>query len=347
MDEMQSLGTTVRSGGLGTVPDPLPHSHDSARAWRGDVTSDAVHRTDPADIFPTGWAPLTDTRYSVSAHWPLTHRFYAPVSDSHQDPLLVAETMRQTAMLLAHREFGVPVGDQFVMWDLWYDASPTALALDGTDAEITVDVICSDIKRRGRGLSGMYVSMVLTRAGQLLATGGGRISCTSAPAYRRLRGDRMALVGAPVPLLPALPPRAVGRVNADDVVLAPTDRPNAWRLRLNTGHPTLFSRPNDHVPGMLLVEAARQAATAVGSRRTFLPTSLEISFSRYVELDSPCWIEAQVLPSHDPSRTTVRITGVQDGEPVFVSTLTAPAQAPDRAEELAGTVPRPRSGLAR
>ncbi|MFI6341435.1 ScbA/BarX family gamma-butyrolactone biosynthesis protein [Streptomyces sp. NPDC050535] len=36
----------------------------------------------------------------------------------------------------------------------------------------------------------------------------------------------------------------------------------SWLLRLNTSHPTLFDHPQDHVPGMLLLEAARQATHA-------------------------------------------------------------------------------------
>ncbi|NEC10620.1 AfsA-related hotdog domain-containing protein, partial [Streptomyces sp. SID7909] len=101
-----------------------------------------------------------------------------------------------------------------------------------------------------------------------------------------------------------------------DVVLAPPVAPGRWPLRLDTGHPTLFGRPNDHVPGILLLEAARQAANATVPG--FLPVTLRSDFLRYVELDRPCWIEATTAPAG------VRVRAVQDGEPVFTCTLGGP-----------------------
>ncbi|MFF3352308.1 AfsA-related hotdog domain-containing protein [Streptomyces sp. NPDC002917] len=95
----------------------------------------------------------------MSARSPCVHRFFAPVAGRYQDPLLIAETMRQTTILLAHAEFDVPVGDQFVMWELGYISSHGRLALDahpehpehpGGPWDITVDVSCSRIRRRAR-----------------------------------------------------------------------------------------------------------------------------------------------------------------------------------------------------
>ncbi len=148
----------------------------------------------------------------------------------------------------------------------------------------------------------------------------------------------MAALGRPVPLIPGVDPRLVGREDPKDVVLGPGDRPDRWQLRINTAHPTLFRRPNDHVPGMLLLEAARQAAMLATGDTAYLPAAMELSFSRYVELDSPCWIEAEVLTAAGPA-TAVRITGHQDGTPVFLCTLTSPSREP----AVAGLGPAARS----
>ncbi|MFF5714437.1 ScbA/BarX family gamma-butyrolactone biosynthesis protein [Streptomyces sp. 62] len=290
------------------------------------VPGEFVHRSDPTDIIPTGWTRLTENRFFVSARWLAAHPFFSPVAGDRHDPVLVAETIRQTTMLLAHAEFAVPVEDQFVMWGLHYTADAEALAFDGPSSDVTVDVICSDLDIRRGSLRNLRTTMVLTRDGRHLATGGTQARCTSALAYRRVRGERMAALGRPVPLLPGVAPQLVGREHAKDVVLAPGTRPGQWQLRINTGHSTLFRRPNDHVPGMLLVEAARQAATATLGSRAYLPTDMDVSFSRYAELDSPCWIEAEVLPGSDPETATVRVSGAQDGEPVFLCTLTAPSR---------------------
>ncbi|MFF1512281.1 ScbA/BarX family gamma-butyrolactone biosynthesis protein [Streptomyces sp. NPDC058326] len=289
------------------------------------VPGEFVHRADPADIFPTGWTRLQENRFSVSAHWPASHPFFSPVAGDRHDPLLVAETIRQATMLAAHAELGVPVDDQFVMWGLQYDADSEALAVNGLPSDITVDVLFPELDtRRGRPRN-VSSTVRLTRGGRLLATGGGQAACTSTPAYRRVRGARMEALGKPVPLIHGVAPHLVGRRRPQDVVLGPGPRAGIWQLRIDTGHTTLFRRPNDHVPGMLLLEAARQAATVTAGGGAFLPTAMDISFERYAELDSPCWIEAEVVAAPDQSATVVRVTGRQDGTPVFVCNLTSPS----------------------
>lgn len=298
---------------------------------RREVSSDRlrqlVHRTDPQDVFPTGLTPLTDTQFSVAAHWPRSHRFFSPVDGRHQDPLLIAETMRQTTMLVAHAQFGVPVGDAFVMWELRYTSASERLELGDDPWDITVDVSCSRIRRRGRSLGSMQLELLLHRRGTVLASGGGRISCTSAGAYQRMRGHRGAVLDTPIPLLPAVAPRTVGRTSEQDVVLSPGTDPGSWLLRLDTRHPTLFGRPNDHVPGILLLEAARQAAHA-STGSSFLPTALQADFLQYVELDRPCRIETTPLPADADSPAGVFVRAVQDGEPAFTCTLRPPAAHP-------------------
>ncbi|MGW0121512.1 ScbA/BarX family gamma-butyrolactone biosynthesis protein [Streptomyces sp. NPDC003327] len=302
------------------------------RNRRGTSTSvpgEFVHRADPADIIPTGWSQIQENRFSISARWPAVHSYFSPVAGRRHDPVLVAETLRQATMLVAHAELGVSVDHQFVMWDLFYSADPAALELNGASSDIVVDLAFSEVRGQGRGLR---ADGVLTRDGRPLATGGGRISCTSPAAYRRIRGARMAALGAPVPLIAGVEPSLVGREHSRDVALGPGTRAGQWQLRINTAHSTLFRRPNDHVPGMLLLEAARQAATAtVGG--AFVPTSMDVSFSRYVELDSPCWIEAEPVPGPgpgvtavDPDVTVVRVVGHQDGETVFTCVLTSPSR---------------------
>ncbi|KOX25607.1 MULTISPECIES: ScbA/BarX family gamma-butyrolactone biosynthesis protein [unclassified Streptomyces] len=298
------------------------------RGVTAPVPGEFVHRDDPADIIPTGWTRSGDDRYSVSARWPASHPFFSPATGGRHDPVLVAETMRQATMLVVHAGLGVPVDDQFVMWDLYYTADPEALALDGSAPDITADLSFPGHDGRASRVRNLRVDVVLSREGRPLSTGGGTIRCTSAPAYRRMRGERMAALGRPVPLIPPMAPHLVGREDARDVVLGPGDRPGRWQLRINTAHPTLFRRPNDHVPGMLLLEAARQAAMLETGSTDYLPVGMELSFSRYVELDTPCWIEAETVTAPGEPATTVRVTGHQDGDPVFLCTLASPSREP-------------------
>ncbi|MFF1923724.1 ScbA/BarX family gamma-butyrolactone biosynthesis protein [Streptomyces sp. NPDC058221] len=287
-----------------------------------------AHRPDQQDAFPTGLTRLTDSQFSVPAHWPTPHRFFSPVTGGYQDPLLIAESIRQTTMLIAHSEFGVPLDASFVMWQLHYASEAQCLVLGEDPWDLTMEVTCSRIQYRARRLGSMDVDFLFHRRGTLFATGGGRISVTSAAIYQRLRGHRSAMLDARIPLLPAVAPHAVGRTSERDVVLAPAPAPDTWELRVDTRHPTLYSHPNDHVPGILLMEAARQAAQAFSPGRTFLPASMEADFLQYVELDRPCRIEALPVPADETSPAGVLIRAVQGDEPAFTCTLRTPDPHP-------------------
>ncbi|MFF9200363.1 ScbA/BarX family gamma-butyrolactone biosynthesis protein [Streptomyces sp. NPDC014986] len=297
---------------------------------RTRVTTELAHRPRTEDVFPLEWVRLSDVRFRVTARWPADHTFFGAVDERHQDPMIVGETLRQTSMALAHAEFGVPADTHFVMRDLEISADPDRLLLAEAAEPVTVDVVCSEVRRRGRGLNGMRTTMEFHRAGRLVARGTGSTGCTTPAAYRRLRGRQLTARGARMPLPAPISPELVGRDRSEDVVLAPADRPGTWLLRAHTGHPVLFPRPNDHVPGMVLFEAARQAATAASGRRPFLPSDLSSSFSRYAELDRPCWIDTEVLDKDD-DEVSVRVTGRQDDEPVFAATLTCPPAVPVRS----------------
>ncbi|PTH87246.1 ScbA protein [Streptomyces sp. A244] len=312
-------------------PSPVTDHPAAPRPPITTVTTELAHRTTETDVFPARWTRISDTRFRFSAHWPAAHPFFGPVDDRHQDPMIVGETLRQASMVLAHAEFGAPADTHFVMWDLTVTVDPAALLLADAAEPVEFDVVCSEIRRRGRGLRSMRTTMEFRRAGRFVARGTGSTGCTPPRAYRRLRAGRLNAWDTPVPLLAGIAPQAAGRSRAEDVVLAPADRPGAWNLRVDTGHPVLFPRPNDHVPGMVLFEAARQAATAASGLRPFLPSTLTAEFARYAELHSPCRIETEVFDDR-PGEVTVRVSGRQDGASVFTASLTSARPARVRSQ---------------
>ncbi|GGS89146.1 ScbA/BarX family gamma-butyrolactone biosynthesis protein [Streptomyces griseoviridis] len=320
---------------VGKVMSGAPYSEDGSAAPAGlgaprrpalttTVPRELVHRASVAEVLLTGWDRVDDARFTVTAQLPRQHGFHVSVGGCH-DPLLITETVRQAGLLLAHAELGVPLEHQFLMWDLSADVVPEALRVGGAPASLDIDVACEDVKRRGAQVAGAHYDMVIRRDGEVAARGGATFTCTSPAVYRRLRAAARAGAGAPVPLpLPSpAPPREVGRVSAADVVLSPSPAAGRWRLRADTTHPALFDHPVDHVPGMVLLEAARQATTAF-LRRPCLPVGLTGEFSRYVELDRECAIEACALPGGAAEgRERVLVTGRQDGGQVFRATVTA------------------------
>ncbi|WP_406011201.1 hypothetical protein OG440_37485 [Streptomyces sp. NBC_00637] len=283
-----------------------------------------VHRASVAEVLLTDWARVEESRFTVAAQWPRGHSFFSAVDGCH-DPLIAAETIRQTGILLAHAEFGVPLGHHLLVEDLDVQVRPRHVRVGLVPASLEIDVRCSQVRRRrGGALTGCRIAVEIYREGHLAATGGGSFTCIAPAVYQRLRAARLtenAQSRTPT-LSTAQPPQSVGRTSPADVVLSPTGLPGRWQLRVDTRHPVLFDHPVDHVPGMVLLEAARQA-TAATLGRACLPLSITSQFLRYTELDTPCTIEAhRTAPPNPEDGDTVEVTAEQDGAAVFRSTVT-------------------------
>ncbi|CAM5687782.1 Adhesin OS=Streptomyces aurantiogriseus OX=66870 GN=GCM10010251_17850 PE=4 SV=1 [Streptomyces aurantiogriseus] len=306
------------------VADARPGAVDVPELTR-TVPRQLVHRAAVAEVFLTGWSALDEGRTRVLAQWPRAHSFYTPVDGRH-DPLLVAETIRQAGVLVAHAVHDVPLGHRFLMWGLHFTVRPDHLAVGTRPADLELDVDFSEVRGPKGRLEGPY-TVTIRLEDRVVATGGARFTCTSPAVYRRLRGARLEQSaqggGAAATPPQPLPPASVGRQSAFDVVLAGSESTRRWQLRVDTAHPILFDHPDDHIPGMVLLEAARQAATALSPEGSVL-VAMENGFDRYVEFGSPCWIEAEELPADDPAGRPggVRVVGRQDGEQVFSSLLT-------------------------
>lgn len=290
------------------------------RSLTSTVPKELVHRASVAEVMLTDWARVDENRFTIEAQWPRGHSFFAPV-DGYHDPLIVTETIRQAGILLAHAEFGVPLDHHFLMWDLTISAQQANLLTGSTPGAVSLEIVCSDIKRRRNDLAGFHYDAVIRLNGQVAATGGATFTCVSSPVYERLRGDRRHDAQRQLPLTAPTAPQSVGRVSPRDVVLSPIGETNRWQLRVDTNHPVLFDHPVDHVPGMVLLEATRQAAVAVLGRT--LPVAITGEFHRYVELDAPCVVEASRVPGTAPDGgESVLVTGRQGEATVFRCTMT-------------------------
>lgn len=281
------------------------------------VPKEFVHRAAVAEVLLTGWERTGDTRFTVLAQWPRSHSFFTPVRGSHHDPMIALETIRQIGPLLGHAGFDVPLDHKFLMWDIDATVNPEELLVGDAPASLEIEVECSNLTWRGSRLTGLTLRTVIRRDGRIAATGGGSLTCLAPAVYQRLRHGRTH--ARPMPLTAPTAPQTVGRISPMDVVLSPIGEPDCWQLRVDTRHPVLFDHPLDHVPGMLLLEAARQATAALAGRDAFLPLEVGAEFRRYVELDAPCVIRAARLAGDG---RTVLVTGHQVDELAFTATVT-------------------------
>ncbi|MEU2060927.1 ScbA/BarX family gamma-butyrolactone biosynthesis protein [Streptomyces sp. NPDC013455] len=260
------------------------------------VPQELVHKHASDEVLLTDWTTHGDDRHTVRAHWPRFHSFYWP-RNRRFDPLLFVETVRQTFPLLSHVAYGVPHGSHLVWDDFAFEIEPSAMQVPQAPADVVLEITCTDVRTRRGCLVSMSMHADVRVNGQYVGNAGTRFTNHSPAVYRRLRGthDLAGLRDRVLPLPPALPPATVGHCLPENVVLAATERADRWQLRADLDHGILFDHPVDHAPGMLLLEALRQAAHANRPDAHSMVTAMSVSFTGWVELDAPTWVTVEPL----------------------------------------------------
>ncbi|MFF7166663.1 ScbA/BarX family gamma-butyrolactone biosynthesis protein [Streptomyces sp. NPDC008086] len=261
------------------------------------------------------WQRVSENSFTLRLHWPA-----APPGQPY-DPRLLTQTIRQSGLAIAHAEYGVPLEHQTLLNWLDLTVSPDFRVPDTTSATLLVDLTVAPGKSARRAAHAMHMD-IRTAPDAAPAVRADTEFCWISPAaYRRVRGDHLTVDWGGWPLPAPVEPELVGRDHVVDVVLAPTAVPHRWQLRNDTGNALLFDHPVDHVPGLVLWEAAEQAARALFAPSVSLPVSFAITYLRYVEFDLPCFIEARVLRPQGQGRFAVRVTGTQAGAPAFTADI--------------------------
>ncbi|MFG3347107.1 ScbA/BarX family gamma-butyrolactone biosynthesis protein [Streptomyces sp. NPDC048018] len=302
----------------------LEHRVDVKHGDATPVTQGHTHKTNPDEVLLTDWRRTGDHAFVVRAHWPASHDFYATRHGMH-DPMLLGETVRQTLPLISHVGYGIPLGHQLLWHDFRWELAPEALLAAERETEVELHITCTEVKyRRGRAAS-MLLTALGYREGRLFASSSTRFAIQDRAVYERLRG-RYADIGLAnaraLPPAPPVPAPSVGRAHAADVVLSPAGRPHRWLLRVDTTHPILFDHPVDHAPGMLLLEASRQAAQTVTAPLSSLVVGMDTTFVRYAELDAPCRIHARRHAVDAAGRRRVLVTARQHDVEIFRNLVT-------------------------
>ncbi|MEW2395756.1 ScbA/BarX family gamma-butyrolactone biosynthesis protein [Streptomyces sp. NPDC046862] len=267
-----------------------------------------VHKTADAEVLLLAVRPLGGDRYAVSGRWPDDHLLHHRGADGRRDSLVVVETMRQAGICISHRFYGVPEGHAFVLhgFEFHLDAP---LRDSGEGADVVFDVEVRRVPGSSRRVR-LESEAAIVVGGRVVGRAAMRWDALPPAQYALVR-SRSAAAAAPFdvidPVVEArvLSPAAVGRDRDDAVLLADTgDTASGWRLRGETGHPALFDHGSDHVPGMVLVEAFRQACLVRAAQdvsgdasgdasRDWAVDSVQASFLAFGELGQPVTIVAE------------------------------------------------------
>lgn len=321
---------------------------DAGLSFSGNVPLQAVHRRNASEVFltdvrPGGRPPVRG--FTAAALLPVAHPHYAAhtgEANRRLDPMLLLECCRQAETYAAHRFYAVEPDAAFVLKSWSLSLLPEALAprpRPDTPVRLTIGARTRGLRTVGGAARGLVQDFDLWAARRPIARARMEVGYVSRPAYTVLRSrgretpppsclDAATQAGEPVP------PRSVGRGSPDDTLLldlCTTPAASTALLRLPTGNISLFDHAQDHVPGTVLVEAARQLAAVVADRyhgkppdRTVM-TAMSASFSAYAELDAP--IELHTSSAEEPALVRV----VQGGTPIAEIGIAFGLAAPDPA----------------
>ncbi|MEV6481661.1 ScbA/BarX family gamma-butyrolactone biosynthesis protein [Streptomyces sp. NPDC051576] len=265
------------------------------------VPRQLVHRASVTEVFLTDGAQVAADRFLVGAQWPRQHAFHHPDESGHIDFMLLAETLRQAGIFLIHRFYDVPLNHHFVFksLDLRVD-DPAALRVRATPLGAVLDVTVTATAPGSRRFDAR-LDITVEVDGRPCAYGSLAVVVVDARRYELLRnrGRELDLDASPstpaAPPSPATTPVIAGRRHTD-VLLRTTADPADWLLHIDLHHPGYFEHPSDHVPGMMLLEAFRQAGHLTAGPG-FRLASLRSRFMSFGELCRPVLIRAAAGPA--------------------------------------------------
>ncbi|MEV5243441.1 ScbA/BarX family gamma-butyrolactone biosynthesis protein [Streptomyces cinnamoneus] len=312
------------------------------------VPRHTVHKAAATEVFLTDARQLAEDRFAVAALWPRDRFLTYRGTGGHADPMLLVETVRQATIFLSHRFYGVPADRPFVLCDLGFDLDEPLPSGDGSPLPLALDASLVPTTT-GPGRFGMRLRATVHHGERRLGTACQSWQAVTPERYDRIRHRHPVSPAAPGAWEHATPlhPAAVGYQRTSDVLLAtvpgavPATAPGAaspagprpagprtWQLRMDQNHPVLFDHASDHIPGMVLMEAFRQAAhvltapaAGAGAHRPVSLASASTAFHSFGELDAPVTISAQPVFRAGPY---LNVTATQQDR-TLASALVRPA----------------------
>ncbi|WP_327659686.1 MULTISPECIES: AfsA-related hotdog domain-containing protein [unclassified Streptomyces] len=316
-----------------------PHRSEQAElSFTRTVDRRILHRWALSEVFLTDVHHTDDGGYRAAAQLPWKHPYYGDhlTRLDCPDPLLLLECVRQAETWGGHAVAGVGEDRQFLL-RRWTMALPGLLTAPDTQRPAEVSVAVTTSGAQGPAGSPRRLTFAADVGVWDHHVGRVRIEVGYIPSdvYAAVRESGR---GRPLPDFDALPrttsslaPHWVGRTDRHNVVLddiTVDGQGTSARVCAPLDNRSMFDHAQDHVPGMVLMEAARQLCLFTGaelhgtSAAHTTVAGFDFSFSRYAELDAPLtahvrhsgpYAEDDALASALPRLTTHHVEFLQDG----------------------------------
>jgi hypothetical protein len=159
---------------------------DGRPSFSNTVPRELVHRPAISEIFMTDIHRISEGRYLAAAKWPRLHPFFHSGGGAY-DTALIAESLRQATILLAHAMEGVPLGQVFLMPDLAVQSLGSHASEPGTPAEVHVVLDASVSRRNADGAGALRIKARFDVGGRAIATGTAGARLVDPASYARMR----------------------------------------------------------------------------------------------------------------------------------------------------------------
>lgn len=285
---------------------PEADPEELALSWDSCVSRTLVHRNAVAEVLLTDARALPDGRFLLAAQWPRSYAASATsdiASDSgsgsgfgfgeRHDPMLAAETIRQVGLYICQRFLGAPSTSRPVIRSVGFQLDNSAEPVVGYGA---TDVLCRAETHDVRHVDGvpwpvaLNVRIQFSAAGREFGSAFGRVRVLSGEEYETFRGSNAAADPVPDTVHRRPSHTEVSAPSPGDVMLVRDPSGTLLVAPADLRHPRFFDHPSDHVPGMVLLEAARQAACLAGASPGRL-NGCHMQALRFTEWNAPVHVE--------------------------------------------------------
>ncbi len=258
-----------------------------------------AHKRAVEEMFLTD-VVIVDRRFErilACAQLPRSHALHNEVENDIHDLLLILEIGRQGMTIYGHLLLDVKKETAFVMSGLRIEVTDLeALRQGDGPAELVLDVPSANERRNSRGrVRGYTLNGTGEIDGRRAIEMTGEALLIPTTLYERARSVRIeeGIEAAPAP--DPVDPVRVGRRSSRNVVVGSAVHSGgelSCTLIVAPTHPSFFDHPLDHAPGMLMLEAARQAALLYVGELGWSPTetvldACEAHFTQYAALSPP------------------------------------------------------------
>lgn len=253
------------------------------------VRRELVHLRSPAEVLLTDVAARDGDRdhFTASAYWPRSHPTFDRLGDGRHNPLLIAETLRQLGLSIPRAFYDCDGLPHFLIEELRFELEPRLEPRAGHGGSaITCEVELDDARMSGSGaLRAFRLRARFRTDSATFATAEGRARLLTDAAYAAVRRRAPSPAEDGDPADPARPvqPGYVGVPQASDVLVALGPRGSVSLCPADVLHPFYYDHACDHVPGMVLIEAARQAAALVRGEPRLRPVSCDFTAPAFTE----------------------------------------------------------------